>query len=95
MKSNSKPTKFSETIQTATFLVGPLMLSRDLPFMFVDEPYSNMKSIFFIIKKPLICTSAILLIETIIYLSMGDKCWIFTSTTIINFKYQGKSSAKI
>ena len=51
MKSNSKPTKFSEKIQTATFLDGPLMLSCDLSFMFVDEPYSNMKGILLIIKE--------------------------------------------
>ena len=74
MKSNSKPTKFSETIQTATFLVGPLMLSCDLSFMFVDEPYSNMKGILLIIKENCDFEVGYLLIETIIYLSMGESC---------------------
>lgn len=84
MKSNSKTTKFNKTVQTATFLVGALMLSCDFSFMFVDEPYSDMKGIFLIIKENCDFRSAILLIETIIYHSTGDKCWIFTRTSVNN-----------
>ena len=70
MKSNSKTTKLDEAKKTATFLVGPLMLSCDFSFMFVDKPYSNERH-FFIIKENCDFEVGYLLIETIIYLEYG------------------------